>query len=68
MQSDATPFMPILKDTIAAAEQTVLGKTIQDKIDKFSEGVPVFMDALDQLGKIHPFIQGNYTPSYPYAV
>ena len=32
-----------------------------DGIDKFSEGMPILMKALDELKAIHPFIGGELT-------
>jgi hypothetical protein len=31
---------------------------MKDRIDKFSEGIPQLMSALDELAKLHPFIGG----------
>lgn len=57
-QSDGTPFTPVIKAALAVAEQTDFGKAMRDKIDKFSEGIPVLMSALDELKTLHPFIGG----------
>ena len=59
-QNDATPFMPIVNATVTASMQSDVGKAIQDGINKFSEGVPVLMNALDQLKSLHPFIGGGF--------
>jgi hypothetical protein len=32
--------------------------TIKDGINKFSEGMPILMNALDELKALHPFIGG----------
>jgi hypothetical protein len=58
-QSAATPFIPIVKATVAAAEQTNIGQVITEGINKFSEGMPVLMKALDELKTLHPFIGGE---------
>ncbi len=34
---------------------------MKDRIDKFSEGIPQLMSALDELAKLHPFIGGALT-------
>jgi hypothetical protein len=36
-----------------------MGKAIKDRIDKFSEGMPVLLNALDELKALHPFIGGE---------
>ena len=53
-----TPFMPIIDATISAAQQTDIGKAIKEGINKFSEGMPILMRALDELKSLHPFIGG----------
>jgi hypothetical protein len=35
---------------------------MKDKIEKFSEGIPVLMCALDELKALHPFIGGMPIP------
>ncbi|KAH9995914.1 hypothetical protein BJV74DRAFT_883811 [Russula compacta] len=55
-QSAVAPFIPIMKATVAAVEQTDIGKAMKDGIDKFAEGIPVFIKALDELKALHPFI------------
>jgi hypothetical protein len=52
--------MPIVNATVTASMQSDVGKAIQDGINKFSEGVPVLMNALDQLKSLHPFIGGGF--------
>jgi hypothetical protein len=51
-----------MKATVAAVEQTDVVKAIKDGIDKFAEGMPVLMNALDELKTIHPFIGGEFSP------
>jgi hypothetical protein len=58
-QCNATPFIPIVKATVTAAEQSHIGKAIKDGIDKFSEGMPILMSALDEVKALHPFIGGE---------
>jgi len=53
-----TPFKPIIDATVAAVQQTDIAKAIKDGINKFSEGMPVLMRALDELKSLHPFIGG----------
>jgi hypothetical protein len=47
--------------TLSAVAQSDIGKKIIDRIDKFSEGMPVLMKALDELKAVHPFIGGELT-------
>jgi hypothetical protein len=51
--------IPIVTATVAAAAQSDIGKAIKDRIDMFSEGMPVLMSALDELKAVHPFIGGE---------
>jgi hypothetical protein len=51
--------MPLITATVAAAEQSDIAKAIKHQIDKFSEGMPVLMEALDELKTLHPFIGGE---------
>jgi len=53
-----------MKATVAAVEQTDVGKAIKDGINKVSEGMPVLMNALpvDELKAMHPFIRGEFSP------
>ena len=59
--------MPIIEATVKAVEQTDFGKVIKDKIDAFSEGIPVLMNALDELKALHPFIGGDSILLYAYT-
>jgi hypothetical protein len=61
MENINTPFIPVIKATIADAEQTDFGKAIREGINTFSEGIPVLvlMKALDELKSVHPFIGGE---------
>jgi hypothetical protein len=36
---------------------------MKEGIGKLSEGMPIFMNALDELKAVHPFIGGALTPS-----
>lgn len=59
MLNNAQPFIPVITATVVTAAQTDIGKTVLHKIDKFSEGMPILMKALDELKAIHPFIGGE---------
>ena len=58
-QSNAPPFIPVVTATVATVVQSDIGKALKDRIDKFSEGMPVLMNALDELKAVHPFIGGE---------
>jgi hypothetical protein len=49
-------LIPIIKEFVAPAEKT---DVVKDTVLKFSDGIPVFMDALDGLAKVHPIISGT---------
>jgi hypothetical protein len=53
--------IPVITATVSAVAQSDIGKKIKDGIDKFSEGMPVLMNALDELKAVHPFIGGELT-------
>ena len=59
-QRTVSPLTPIIQASVAAAEQTDIGKAIKEGIDRFSEGMPVLMNALDELRTLHPFIGGVF--------
>jgi hypothetical protein len=50
--------MPISKASVAAAEKTDIAKDVKDDIDRFTEGIPILMNALDELTALHPYIGG----------
>ena len=56
---DAQPFIPVITATVVTAAQTDVGKAVMHGIDKFSEGMPILMKALDELKAVHPFIGGE---------
>jgi hypothetical protein len=51
--------MPVITATVSAVAHTDIGKKIKDGIDQFSEGMPVLLNALDELKAVHPFIGGE---------
>jgi hypothetical protein len=57
--------MPIITAAVVATAQSDIGKAIKDRIDKFSEGMPVLMSALDELKAVHPFIGSELIKSRP---
>jgi hypothetical protein len=61
MQNNAQQVMPVITATVSAVAQSDIGKKIKDGIDKFSEGMPVLLKALDELKAVHPFIGGEFT-------
>jgi len=59
IENNAAPLIPIVNATMEVAQQSDLGKTIKEGIEKLSESTPVFMRALDELKSLHPFIGGE---------
>ena len=60
VKSNTKLFSPVFKATVAVAEQSDLAKAVNEGISRFSEGMPVFMKALNELKGIHPFIGGEF--------
>jgi hypothetical protein len=58
--------MPISKASVAAAEKTDIAKDVKDDIDRFTEGIPILMNALDELTALHPFIGGALIRQYVF--
>jgi len=61
IQNNGQQIMPVITATVSAVTQSDIGKKIKDGIDKFSEGMPVLLNALDELKAVHPFIGGELT-------
>ncbi len=53
--------MPVITSTVSAVAQSDIGKAINDGFITFSEGMPVLLNALDELKTVHPFIGGELT-------
>jgi hypothetical protein len=58
-QNNIAPFQPLITAAAGAIEQTAVGKSIKEGIDTFFDGMPVFMNALDAVADLHPFIGGT---------
>jgi hypothetical protein len=43
----------------SVASNAEVSTMVSDAVDHFFDGMPVFMDALDAVAKIHPFISGE---------
>jgi hypothetical protein len=56
--------MPGVQAAVTAVQQTDVGKTIKHEINTFSQSIPVFMRALDELKTLHPFIGGEFVLRY----
>ncbi|KAI0265555.1 hypothetical protein BC834DRAFT_987866 [Gloeopeniophorella convolvens] len=59
LQGAVTSFMPmapVAAAALSAVVQTDLGKSVQDGIEHFFEGMPVLMNALDAVAGLHPFV------------
>jgi hypothetical protein len=61
MAKNATPLLPIMQGTAAVIENSDFGKAMKEGIDRFSEGMPVFLKALDELKGLHPVLGGEFT-------
>jgi hypothetical protein len=59
VQNNIIPFQPLMAAAAGAVEQTAIAKSIKEGIDKFFDGMPVFMNALDAVAGLHPFIGGT---------
>jgi hypothetical protein len=59
-QRAVSPLKPIIQASVAATEQTDIGKSIKEGIDRFSEGMPLLMNAQDEHRTLHPFIGGVF--------
>ncbi|KAH9171881.1 hypothetical protein EDB89DRAFT_1851867 [Lactarius sanguifluus] len=55
-QSDAAPFTPLITAAASAVGQTEISKVVKEGIDRFFDGMPVLMNALDEVKALHPFI------------
>ncbi|KAI9464116.1 hypothetical protein BJY52DRAFT_1166045 [Lactarius psammicola] len=55
-QIDATPFAPPIITVASAVGQTDIGKAVKEGVDHFFDGMPVLMNALDEVKALHPFI------------
>ena len=60
-QNNISPFQPLITTATGAIEQTAIAKSITDGIGKFFEEMPIFMNALDAVADLHPFIGGMST-------
>ncbi|KAI9438360.1 hypothetical protein H4582DRAFT_1815080, partial [Lactarius indigo] len=55
-QNSVAPFKPLITAAASAVGQTEIGKTVKEGIDHFFDGMPVLMNALDELKALHPFV------------
>ncbi|KAH9064500.1 hypothetical protein EDB87DRAFT_1680408 [Lactarius vividus] len=55
-QNYLEPFQPLITAAESAIGQTELVEAIEGRIDHFFEGMPIFMNALDVVADLHPFI------------
>jgi len=61
MANNATPLLLVMQATVAVVENSDFGKAMKEGIDRFSEGMPVFLKALDELKGLHPVLGGEFT-------
>ncbi|KAI0265448.1 hypothetical protein BC834DRAFT_186547 [Gloeopeniophorella convolvens] len=55
-QDVAALYTPVFSIAGSLVEQTGLAKAVKEGIDHFFEGMPVLMNALDEVADLHPFI------------
>ena len=44
----------------ALLQSTNSAQSIEDRLNGFADSIPVFISALDEVSKLHPFIGGEY--------
>jgi hypothetical protein len=54
-QGNIAPITSLITEVAGTVEQSEI---VKGKIDKFFEVMPVFMNALDAVAELHPFIGG----------
>ncbi|KAI0266959.1 hypothetical protein BC834DRAFT_842690 [Gloeopeniophorella convolvens] len=59
VKNNIDPLVPQVTAEINALKQSKVTKDIEREISYFREGVPLLMNALDEVQKLHPFIHGN---------
>ncbi len=60
-QAHAAPLTPLITAAASAVVQTDIGKAVKEGIDHFFDGMPILMNALDEVKALHPFIGGMFT-------
>ncbi|KAI0044626.1 hypothetical protein FA95DRAFT_1496723 [Auriscalpium vulgare] len=55
-KSAMSTVMPVVSAAMTAIEETHIAEVVQDGINKFFDGMPVLMNALDAVADLHPFI------------
>ncbi|KAI0265382.1 hypothetical protein BC834DRAFT_825189 [Gloeopeniophorella convolvens] len=56
LQGDIAPFIPLVQAAEASFSKSGVGKAVKEGVNHFFEGMPVFMNALDAVADLHPFI------------
>ncbi|KAI0061177.1 hypothetical protein BV25DRAFT_1806058 [Artomyces pyxidatus] len=56
LQGKTSTYAPLITATITAIESTGVAEAVKEGIDHFFDGMPVFMNALDAVADLHPFI------------
>jgi hypothetical protein len=54
-----TTALTFIAAAAGSVEQTDVSQTVKEGIDTFFDAMPVFMDALDAVAALHPFIGGS---------
>ena len=58
--SNAQTAWTVAKPIGALLQSTDAVHNIEDKLHGFADSIPVFIGALDEVSKLHPFIGGAY--------
>jgi hypothetical protein len=61
MAKNATPLLSVIQAAAAIVENSDFGKAMTVGIDRFSEGMPVILNALDELERLHAVLGGEFT-------
>jgi hypothetical protein len=54
-----TTALNLIAAAAGAVERSDVDQTVKEGIDTFFDAMPVFMDALDAVAALHPFIGGS---------
>ncbi|GJJ12736.1 hypothetical protein Clacol_006981 [Clathrus columnatus] len=57
VQQAGSNHKPMLSAIKTAVQSTVTVQTLEQNVNRYLDGSPAFLKALDEIGKIHPFVQ-----------
>ena len=58
--SSAQTAWDAVKSIGTLLQSTDAVQNIDNKLDDFTDSIPVFIDALDEVSRLHPFINGEH--------